>query len=110
VNIIRHLVTVCQVVDARAGPGTKSMYKIKNRNNKELPEDHSIMKKKHKHKHRKRPSAAQIHSNKAPASPGGCSDDFIGKYHACGICYIMSCQILSLQSDQSICHVPVAGV
>ena len=68
-----------QVVDARAGPGTKSMYKIKNRN-KELPEDHSIMKKKHKHKHkhRKRPTAAQIHDSKAPGSPGGCSDDFIG--------------------------------
>lgn len=64
------------VVDARAGPGTKSMYKIKNRNNKELPDDHSIMKKKHKHKHRKRPSASQVHnSSKVPLSPGGMLDD-----------------------------------
>jgi len=68
-----------KVVDARAGPGTKSMYKIKNRNNKELPEDHSIMKKKHKHKHRKRPSASQVHnSSKVPLSPGGMLDDITG--------------------------------
>lgn len=64
------------VVDARAGPGTKSMYKIKNRT-KDMPEDHSIMKKKHKHKHkhRKTAHAGPVGLLRRPASPSGYSDD-----------------------------------
>ena len=56
-----------QVVDARAGPGTKSIMKIKSRNKEERR-----IKKKHKHK-----KARVI---RPPQSPGGLSDDVIGKY------------------------------
>lgn len=60
-----------QVVDARAGPGTKSMNKIKNKAKME----EKLLKKKHKHKHRK----PKI-SSKPPASPGGLSDDVAGNW------------------------------
>lgn len=63
-----------QVVDARAGPGTKSILKIKSRSNqnKEQQAERPRPKKKHKHKKIARP-------NKAPQSPGGLSDDVLGK-------------------------------
>lgn len=52
------------VVDARAGPGTKSIMKIKSKSKEEK------MKKKHKHKKR-------LRINKPPQSPGGLSDDVL---------------------------------
>jgi len=51
------------VVDARAGPGTKSIMKMKAGKNKE--------EKKQKHKHKK------VKHNKPPHSPGGLSDDVV---------------------------------
>lgn len=54
------------VVDARAGPGTKSIMKMKSRNKEERK-----FKKKHKHK-KLRPSVAKV-----PFSPGGLSDDIM---------------------------------
>lgn len=62
------------VVDARAGPGTKSILKIKSRSNqnKEQQAERPRPKKKHKHKKIARP-------NKAPQSPGGLSDDVLGE-------------------------------
>lgn len=54
-----------QVVDARAGPGTKSIMKMKGKGKEDK------QKKKHKHK--------KIKHNKPPNSPGGLSDDVVGK-------------------------------
>lgn len=59
------------VVDARAGPGTKSMNKIKNKAKME----EKLLKKKHKHKHKKPKMIV-----KAPQSPGGLSDDIIDDF------------------------------
>lgn len=58
------------VVDARAGPGTKSMNKIKNKAKME----EKLLKKKHKHKHKKPKMLAK------PQSPGGLSDDIIDDF------------------------------
>lgn len=64
------------VVDARAGPGTKSMYKIKNRSKEDRQEPATILKKKHKHKHKHKKGAKSGQSvNKPPQSPSGFSDD-----------------------------------
>jgi hypothetical protein len=54
------------VVDARAGPGTKSIMKMKSKNR----EEKLRIKKKHKHK-------KPVHKAKPPQSPGGLSDDII---------------------------------
>ena len=61
-----------QVVDARAGPGTKSIMKMKSRNKEERK-----FKKKHKHKKR-------IPPPKPPCSPGGLSDDILSMYTQSG--------------------------
>ncbi len=61
-----------QVVDARAGPGTKSIMKMKSRNKEERK-----FKKKHKHKKR-------IPPPKPPCSPGGLSDDILSMYQHSG--------------------------
>jgi len=58
-----------QVVDARAGPGTKSITKMKMKQKEEKK-----AKKKHKH-HR------AIHPSKPPQSPSGLSDDIVSKSH-----------------------------
>ena len=60
-------VSSLQVVDARAGPGTKSIMKMKTKHKEEMR-----LKKKHKHK--------SVHRHKPPQSPGGLSDDVISKY------------------------------
>ena len=63
---------IFQVVDARAGPGTKSMMKMKSRNKEE-----NKFKKKHKHRSKHRLAPA-----KPPCSPGGLSDDILSMYSA----------------------------
>ena len=61
-----------QVVDARAGPGTKSMMKMKSKNKEE-----NKFKKKHKHRSKHRLTPA-----KPPCSPAGLSDDILSMYSA----------------------------
>ena len=68
---------VFQVVDARAGPGTKSMNRIKNRLKEEKEKTGGEMKKLGKHKHKKRPRPSN--PNNAPGSPGGLSDDILSE-------------------------------
>ena len=65
-------------MDARAGPGTKSMYKIKNRSTGERQEPTTILRKKHKHKH-KRVSRVIALGSRRPQSPGTLSDDVMCK-------------------------------
>lgn len=56
------------MVDARAGPGTKSIAKIKNK----AKEEKLLQKRKHKHK-------KAVKHNKPPQSPGALSDDVLSK-------------------------------
>ena len=72
---------VLQVVDARAGPGTKSMNKIKNKAKLE----EKLLKKKHKHRYRK---PKNVKSSAARArSSGGLSDDVPGKKNLYALLY-----------------------
>lgn len=56
------------MVDARAGPGTKSIAKIKNK----AKEEKLLMKKKHKHR-------KVLKQSKPPQSPGALSDDVLSE-------------------------------